>query len=59
MYTECTMAGKKTYVGKKNLWQERNQWILQETEIGKDRSFMEVLKYLIPSVKGNKMKLFE
>lgn len=50
---------KKTYVGKNNLQQERNQWNLQETEIGKDRSFMEVLKYLTPSVKGNKMKLFE
>lgn len=51
----------KTYLEKKIiLWQERNQWNLQETghsEISKGRSFMGVLKYLISSVEGNKMKL--
>lgn len=53
----------KTCLGKKkkmSLWKERNQWNLQETghsEISKGRSFMGVLKYLIPSVEGNKMKL--
>lgn len=52
----------KTYLEKKFffLWQERSQWSLQEIghyEISKGRSFMGVLKYLISSVEGNKMKL--
>lgn len=50
----------KTYVEKNIFWQERNQWNLQEaghSEISKGRSFMGVLKYLISSVRANKMKL--